>query len=73
MMMYCHHTAMTSPGASSWRLPRPARAKLLLVHGPFAYLPGEGEQYITATWRDGRWQIEPNTTGYPRRGTSAGD
>jgi hypothetical protein len=43
------------------------------VQGPFAYLPGEGEQYITATRRDGRWRITPNTTSHPRRGTSPGD
>ena len=37
----------------------PARtdAYVLLVQGPFAYLPSEGEQYITATRRDGRWWI----------------
>ena len=53
----------------------PARtdAYILLVQGPFAYLPGEGEQYITATRRDGRWWIAPNTTARPRRGTSPGD
>ena len=27
---------------------------VLLGHGPFAYLPGEAEQRITATRRDGR-------------------
>jgi len=44
------------------------------VDGPFAYLKGsDGEQYITATRRDGRWWIEANTTAYPRRGTPPGD
>ena len=47
---------------------------ILLVDGPFAYLKGsDGEQYITATRRDGRWWIEANTTAYPRRGTPPGD
>ena len=46
---------------------------ILLVQGPFAYVPGEGEQYITATRRDGRWWIAPTTTVRPRRGTSPGD
>jgi hypothetical protein len=46
---------------------------ILLVQGPFAYLPGEGEQYITAIRRRGRWWITPNTTAHPRRGTSPGD
>jgi hypothetical protein len=46
---------------------------ILLVQGPFAYLPGEGEQYITASRRQGRWWIAPNTTAHPRRGTSPGD
>ena len=45
---------------------------VLLVHGPFAYLPGEGEQYITATRRSGRWRITPNTTAWPRRGSPPG-
>ena len=48
-------------------------AYVLLVQGPFAYMPGEGEQYITATRRGGRWQIAPNTSARPRRGTSPGD
>jgi hypothetical protein len=53
----------------------PVRADryILLVQGPFAYVPGEGEQYITATRRGGRWWIAPNTTARPRRGTSPGD
>ena len=53
----------------------PARTDryVLLVQGPFAYVPGEGEQYITATRRDGRWWIVPNTSAHPRRGTSPGD
>jgi hypothetical protein len=47
---------------------------ILLVDGPFAYLKGsDGEQYITATRRGGRWWITPNTTVHPRRGTSPGD
>ena len=46
---------------------------ILLVQGPFAYLPGEGEQYITATRRGGRWWIAPGTAASPRRGTSPGD
>jgi hypothetical protein len=47
---------------------------ILLVDGPFAYLKGsDGEQYITATRRGGRWWITPNTAVYPRRGTSPGD
>ena len=46
---------------------------ILLVRGPFAYLPGDGEQYITASRRQGRWWIAPNTTAHPRRGTSPGD
>ena len=47
---------------------------ILLVDGPFAYLKGsEGEQYITATRRGGRWWITPNTSANPRRGTSPGD
>jgi len=46
---------------------------ILLVQGPFAYLPGEGEQYITAIRRDSRWWITPNTTAHPRRGSSPGD
>jgi hypothetical protein len=47
---------------------------ILLVDGPFACLPGrEGGQCITATRRDGRWQIKPNITAYPRRGASPGD
>ena len=47
---------------------------ILLVAGPYAYLPGdEGGQYISATRRGGRWWIEPNTTAYPRRGTPPGD
>jgi hypothetical protein len=46
---------------------------LLLVEGPFAYLKGrDGEQHITATRRGGRWWITPNTSAYPRRGTSPG-
>jgi hypothetical protein len=45
---------------------------IMLVQGPFAYVPGEGEQYITATRRDGRRRIAPNTTAYPRQGTSPG-
>lgn len=50
------------------------RRFILLVDGSFAYLKGsDGEQYITATRRDGRWWIAPNTTAYPRRGTSPGD
>jgi hypothetical protein len=55
---------------------RPADASryILLVDGPFAYLKGrDGEQYITATRRDGRWWITPNTAVYPRRGTSPDD
>ena len=68
-----------------WHVPRNHRARhrrslpagtdryILLVQGPFAYLPGEGEQYITATRRGGRWWITPNTTARPRRGTSPGD
>ena len=54
----------------------PARTDrhILLVDGPFAYLKAsEGEQYITATRRGGRWQIAPNTTARPRRGISPGD
>jgi hypothetical protein len=54
----------------------PARTDryILLVDGPFAYLKGrDGEQYITATRRGGRWWITPNTTAHPRRGTSPGD
>jgi hypothetical protein len=54
----------------------PARTDryILLVDGPFAYLKGsEGEQYITATRRGGRWRIAPNTTVHPRRGTPPGD
>jgi len=53
----------------------PARTDryVLLVQGPFAYVPGEGEQYITATRRDGRWWIVPNTSAHPRPGTSPGD
>src|SRR5436190_1289378 len=44
---------------------------ILLVAGPYAYLPGdEGEQYINATRREGRWWIEPNKTAYPQRGRS---
>jgi hypothetical protein len=40
------------------------------VDGPFAYLKGsDGEQYITAPRRDGRWWIAPDTTAHPRRGT----
>jgi hypothetical protein len=47
---------------------------ILLVNGPFAYLKGsDGEQYITAIRREGRWWITPNTTAHPRRGTSPGD
>ena len=47
---------------------------ILLVDGPFAYLKGsDGEQYITAARRGGRWWITPNTTAHPRRGTSPGD
>ena len=54
----------------------PARTDryILLVDGPFAYLKGsDGEQYITATRRGGRWWIAPNTSAHPRRGTSPGD
>ena len=53
----------------------PARtdAYVLLVNGPFAYVPGEGGQHITATRQGGRWRIAPNTTARPRRGTSPGD
>jgi len=55
-------TAKASPAATD--------VYILLVAGPYAYLPGdEGEQYITAIRRDGQWWIEPNTTAYPRRGT----
>jgi transposase len=47
---------------------------ILLVHGPFAFLKGsDGEQYITATRRRGRWWITPNTSANSRRGTSPGD
>jgi hypothetical protein len=53
--------------------PARADAYILLVQGPFACLPGEGEQYITATRRDGRWWIAPNTTTCPRPGTSPCD
>jgi hypothetical protein len=46
---------------------------ILLVDGPFAYLKGrDGEQYITATRRGGRWWIASDTTAWPRRGTSPG-
>ena len=43
------------------------------MSGPFAYLPGKGQQYITATRRGGRWWIAPNATARPRRGTLPGD
>jgi hypothetical protein len=44
------------------------------VDGPFAYLKGrDGEQCITATRRDGRWWIKPDTSVYPRGGTSPDD
>ena len=47
---------------------------ILLADGPFAFLKGsDGEQYITATRRGGRWWITPNTSANPRRGTSPGD
>jgi hypothetical protein len=46
----------------------------LLVDGPFAFLKGSaGEQYITATRRDGRWWIMPNTTANAWRGIPPGD
>ena len=44
---------------------------ILLVDSPFAYVPGEGEEYIIATRRGGRWRIAPDTTAGPR-GTSPG-
>jgi len=44
----------------------------MLVQVPFAYVPGEGERYITASWRGGRWWIAPNTTAHPRRGRACG-
>jgi hypothetical protein len=53
-------TAAASPACTD--------AYVLLAHGPFAYVPGEGEQYISATRRHGRWWIAPDTTVHPRRG-----
>jgi hypothetical protein len=38
---------------------RPARAR------PVRLCAGEGEQYISATRRRGKWQIAPNTTARP--------
>jgi hypothetical protein len=47
---------------------------ILLVDGRFAFPKGrDGEQYITATRRGGRWWITPNTSAHPRCGTSPGD
>jgi hypothetical protein len=52
------HTAAASPACTD--------AYVLLVQGPFAYLPGEGEQYITATRRGGRWRISRTPLCGPR-------
>lgn len=47
---------------------------ILLADGPFAFFKGhEGEQYITATRRGGRWWITPNTGANPRRGFPPGE
>lgn len=47
---------------------------ILLADGPFAYLKGsDGEQYITAIRRGGRWWIKPNTGANPRRGIPPGE
>lgn len=47
---------------------------VLLADGPFAFHKGhEGEQYITATRRGGRWLITPNTSVNSRRGFPPGD
>jgi len=69
--MHWHILEIIEPGIAD---AAPARASryVLLVQGPFAYLPGEGEQYMTATYCGGRWQLTPNTGANPRRGTSPG-
>jgi hypothetical protein len=70
--MHWHILEIIEPDMAA-AIPARTNRYVLLVQGRFAYIPGEGEQYITATRRDGRWWITPNTTANPRRGTSPGD
>jgi hypothetical protein len=70
--MHWHVLEIIEPGTAA-ASPAGTDRYILLVDGPFAYVPGEGEQYIIATRRGGRWQIAPDTTAWPRRGTSPGD
>jgi len=70
--MHWHVLEIIEPDTAAAR-PASTDRYILLVQGPFAYLPGEGEQYITASRRQGRWWIATNTTAHPRRGTSPGD
>ena len=70
--MHWHILEIIEPDTANASPARTARY-VLPVQGPYAYLPGEGEQYITATRRGGRWRITPDTAARPRRGTSPGD
>jgi hypothetical protein len=65
----CHSALLAPAPHERWQQPCRPRGP-----APAAYLKGrDGEQYITATRRGGRWWITPNTAVYPRRGTSSGD